>query len=83
MTTNTLSPTDTGTSTDPLGRYRYALALPTGLALIAALGAPPIVLLLLTATLGCAILASVLRESRAAAIQGGRDQPPDRRAPGA
>ncbi|WP_433762570.1 hypothetical protein [Nocardia sp. CA-135398] len=38
---------------------RYALALLTGLTLLAA---PPITLLLLTATLGCAILAAVLRE---------------------
>ncbi|MEV0338821.1 hypothetical protein AB0H49_07310 [Nocardia sp. NPDC050713] len=43
---------------------QHALALLTGLALLAALGAAPITLLLLTATLGCAILAAVLREPR-------------------
>ncbi|WP_062981809.1 hypothetical protein [Nocardia anaemiae] len=40
---------------------RYALTLLIGLTLLAA---PPITLLLLTATLGCAILAAVLREPR-------------------
>ncbi|SNY89170.1 hypothetical protein SAMN04244553_6176 [Nocardia amikacinitolerans] len=43
---------------------QHSLALLTGLALLAALGAPPLTLLALTATLGCAILAAVLREPR-------------------
>ncbi|MEU2257820.1 hypothetical protein [Nocardia xishanensis] len=54
---------------------QHALATLTGLALLAALGAPPITLLALTMTLGCAILAAVLREPRPADRPRGRNQP--------
>ncbi|WP_068058123.1 hypothetical protein [Nocardia xishanensis] len=54
---------------------QHTLAVLTGLALLAALGAPPITLLALIMTLGCAILAAVLREPCPANPLRGRNQP--------
>ncbi|MCP2279525.1 hypothetical protein [Nocardia amikacinitolerans] len=59
MTTTIASPTDT--DTEFLECRCGTVALLTGLSLLAA---PPITLLPLTVTVGCAILASVLREPR-------------------